>query len=56
MKKVWDARGRVRASDLQKAVASLAKADLQLKTAPEATHRVTLERLTVALCRWYRGR
>jgi hypothetical protein len=30
----------------------LALADLQIKTAPEPTHRVTLERLTVAMCRW----
>ncbi len=54
--KVWKARGRTRASDLRLAVGALARADLQMKTAPEATHRVTLERLTVALCRWYGGR
>jgi hypothetical protein len=24
-----------------------------MKTQPEEVHRVTLERLTVALCRWY---
>ena len=29
--------------------------DLELKTAPESSHRVTMERLTVALCRWYGG-
>jgi len=23
---------------------------------PEATHRLTMERLTVALCQWYGGR
>ncbi len=31
----------------------MARADLQLKTAPEPTHRVTMERLTVALSYWY---
>jgi len=54
--KVWKARTRTRASDLQSALSALARADLQMKTAPEVTHRVTLERLTVALCRWYGGR
>jgi hypothetical protein len=33
-------------------VRAIAKADLTLKTQPEPTHRVTLERLTVAMCRW----
>jgi hypothetical protein len=27
-----------------------------MKTQPEEVHRVTLERLTVAFCRWYGGR
>jgi DNA polymerase III delta subunit len=53
VKKVWDSRGRVRASDLHRALTALSKADLHMKTAPETTHRVTLERLTVAMCRWY---
>lgn len=56
LEKVWKARGRMRATDLKRALAALAKADLQLKTAPEATHRVTVERLTVALSLWYGGR
>lgn len=56
LEKVWKARGKMRATDLKKALTALAKADLQLKTAPEATHRVTVERLTVALSYWYTGR
>ncbi len=55
MEKVWKQRSRIRGSDLKLALAALARADLQLKTAPEATHRVTMERLTVAMCRWYGG-
>ncbi len=53
MEKVWRQRGRVRGSDLTLALDAVARADLALKTTPEATHRVMLERLTVALCRWY---
>ena len=56
LEKVWKSRGRMRATDLKKALAALAKADLHLKTAPEPTHRVTVERLTVALSFWYGGR
>ena len=56
MEKVWKQRNRVKGEDLRRALDAVARADLQLKTAPEATHRVTLERLTVALCRWYGGR
>ncbi len=55
MEKVWKQKSRIRGSDLKLAVGALARADLQLKTAPEATHRVTMERLTVAMCRWYGG-
>jgi DNA polymerase III delta subunit len=55
MEKVWKQRGRIRGSDLKLAVGALARADLQLKTSPETTHRVTMERLTVAMCRWYGG-
>jgi len=54
--KVWKQRTRTRGSDLRLALGALARADLQMKIAPETTHRVTLERLTVALCRWYGGR
>lgn len=56
MEKVWKQRSRIRGSDLKLALGALARADLQLKTAPEATHRVTIERLTVAMCRWYGAR
>jgi DNA polymerase III delta subunit len=55
MEKVWSQRNRVRAADLRLALDAVARADLTLKTAPEPTHRVTMERLTVALCRWYGG-
>lgn len=55
MEKVWKARNRVRGQDLRLALDAVARADLTLKTEPEPTHRVTMERLTVALCRWYGG-
>lgn len=55
LEKVWKQRSRVKGSDLKLALGALARADLQLKTAPEVTHRVTMERLTVAMCRWYGG-
>ncbi|GMR02483.1 MAG: hypothetical protein BMS9Abin20_0819 [Acidimicrobiia bacterium] len=51
-KKIWEARTRANGAALSKAVEAIARADLTLKTQPEATHRVTLERLTVAMCRW----
>ncbi|MCB2224373.1 MAG: hypothetical protein KQH83_09420, partial [Actinobacteria bacterium] len=52
-RKAWAAREASTPDDLRRAVDALARADLALKTAPEATHRVTMERLTVALCLWY---
>jgi DNA polymerase III delta subunit len=52
VKKVWDRRSSTRAESLRRSLDALARADLQIKSAPEPTHRVTLERLTVALCRW----
>ena len=51
-KKVWQARTRANGDALANCVRAIAKADLTLKTQPESTHRVTLERLTVAMCRW----
>ncbi|MCL1593596.1 MAG: DNA polymerase III subunit delta [Actinomycetia bacterium] len=51
-KKIWEARTRANAGALSQAVGAISRADLTLKTMPEATHRVTLERLTVAMCRW----
>ena len=53
MEKVWKQRNRVRGSDLKLAVDAVARADIALKTTPEPVHQVTMERLTVALCRWY---
>ncbi len=55
MEKVWKQRNRVKGADLGLAIAAVSRADLTLKTKPEPTHRVTMERLTVALCRWYGG-
>lgn len=49
----WRRRGRVSDSDLTRALDALSRTDRILKTSPEETHRVTLERLTVALCTWY---
>ena len=54
VKKAWGARTATSDDDLRKALNAVSRADLALKTAPEATHRVMLERLTVALSRWYR--
>jgi len=51
-KKIWQSRTRANGDALSQCVRAIAKADLTLKTQPEATHRVTLERLTVAMCRW----
>lgn len=53
VKKAWGARRKAGDDDLRRALAAVARADLTLKTEPEPTHRVTMERLTVALCRWY---
>jgi DNA polymerase III delta subunit len=49
----WSQRGRVRESSLRRAQEALVRADRVVKSQPEEVHRVTLERLTVALCRWY---
>lgn len=51
--RVWNFRGRVKESNLRNAQEALVRADRVIKTQPEETHRVTLERLTVAMCRWY---
>lgn len=56
LQKAWRARSRTSPERLARALDALARADLQLKSMPEATHRVTMERLTVALCQWYGGR
>ena len=51
--RMWRMRGKVRESSLRMAQDALVRADRVIKSQPEVTHRVTLERLTVALCRWY---
>lgn len=51
-KKVWESRTRANGPALANCVRALSRADLTLKTEPEATHRVTMERLTVAMARW----
>lgn len=51
--RLWNQRGRVRESSLRRAQGALVRADRVVKTHPEDVHRVTLERLTVAFCRWY---
>jgi DNA polymerase III delta subunit len=51
--RLWSQRGRVRESSLRRAQEALVRADRVVKTYPEEVHRVTLERLTVAMCRWY---
>ena len=55
IKKAWQARSRVTPERLALAVDALRRADQTLKTKPEEVHLVTLERLTVSLCYWYRG-
>lgn len=51
--RLWSQRGSVRESSLRRAQEALVRADRVIKTQPEDVHRVTLERLTVAMCRWY---
>jgi DNA polymerase III delta subunit len=51
--RLWSQRGRVRESSLRRAQEALVRADRVIKSQPEEVHRVTLERLTVAFCRWY---
>lgn len=51
------ARGKSLNTDsLRKATEALGRADRVLKSSPEEIHRVTMERLTVALAIWYSGR
>lgn len=55
VRKAWGQRSRTSDGELRKALDALARADAHLKSAPDETHRLTMERLTVALCRWYGG-
>lgn len=52
-RKNWQAGKRTTDDNLIKAVDALRRADETLKTMPEETHLVTLERLTVSLCYRY---
>lgn len=54
-KKAWNVRTRTSDTELRRALDAISRADQHLKSAPEETHRLTMERLTVALCRWYSG-
>lgn len=53
-KKLYASRAGINEENLRRSVAALVRADNLLKTAPEDTYRLTMERLTVALCRWSR--
>jgi DNA polymerase III delta subunit len=54
--RLWRERGRVNDSSLGRALEALVRAERVLKSQPEEVHQVTLERLTVALCRWVGAR
>jgi uncharacterized protein (UPF0303 family) len=56
VERVWRQRGKLKDSSMRKAVEALVRADRTLKSAPDEIHRVTMERLTVAMCRWMVGR
>lgn len=53
-KKMWGAASGLGSDVLSKAVDAVRRADQVLKTMPAETHLVTLERLLVALCLWYK--
>ena len=53
-KKSWEAGKRMTDENLMRAVDAVRRTDATLKTMPEETHLVTMERLTVSLCYWYR--
>jgi len=53
---LWRNRSKMKDSSLRQAVDALVRADRILKSAPEPMHRVTMERLTVAMARWMAGR
>jgi DNA polymerase III delta subunit len=54
--RVYRQRGKLKDSSLRRGVEAMVRADRILKSAPEELHQVTLERLTVAMCRWMVGR
>ncbi|MPZ52020.1 MAG: hypothetical protein GEU79_04680 [Acidimicrobiia bacterium] len=49
---LWRTRGKTPDSTLSRAQDAILRAERTLKGAPEELHTVTMERLTVALCRW----
>ena len=53
---LWRNRAKTKDSSLRLAVDALVRADRILKSAPEPMHRITMERLTVAMSRWMAGR
>lgn len=53
---LWRNRAKTKDSSLRSAIDALVRADRILKSAPEPLHRVTMERLTVAMSRWMSGR
>jgi len=54
--RLWRDRGRIKDSSLRRALDALVRAERAIKSQPEEMHRVTLERLTVALCLWVGSR
>ena len=53
VQKAWRSRADTTEAELGRALDAISRADILLKTTPEPTHLVSLERLTVALCKWY---
>jgi DNA polymerase III delta subunit len=53
VRKAWQRRGASSDTELRSALDALRRTDQVLKTAPAEVQRLTMERLTVALCRWY---
>ncbi len=56
VERVWRQRSRLKDSGLRRGLEAMVRADRILKSAPEEMHQVTLERLTLAMCRWMTGR
>ena len=53
-RKSWQAGRSSSVDSLSRALDAVRRTDATLKTLPEETHLVTMERLTVSLCYWYR--
>ena len=52
-RKSWRAGKSMSDDNLNRALDAVRRTDATLKTRPEETHLVTMERLTVSLCYWY---